>query len=55
MKRINELCEKYETSKYQANKIQIRFNSLRSENIFLANTAHPSLDLAYASRINVSY
>jgi hypothetical protein len=45
MKRINELCEKYETSEYQANKIQIRFNSLRSEYIFLANTAHPNPDV----------
>ncbi len=27
MKRRSEVCEKYETSEYQANKIQIRFEA----------------------------
>jgi hypothetical protein len=31
MKRINDICEKYETIEYQANKIQIRFIVLRSK------------------------
>ncbi len=43
MMRINGVCEYTEICEYEANKIHIRLDSLRSEQKNVANAAHPQL------------
>jgi hypothetical protein len=45
MMRKNGVCEYTETCEYEANKIHIRLDSLRSEEKKVANTAHPTCGL----------
>jgi hypothetical protein len=53
MKQINEVCEKYETSNYQLNKIQINFTSLEGVyNFFEKYGAHAH---ALSVSVPVSY
>jgi hypothetical protein len=51
MKQINEVCEKYEASEYQANKIQICFNFASKRINFLSEYGAPYFCLGWLEKI----